>query len=666
MFNKIKFILFVFLLSFSSIAQKQNEPWVKFGLTDEEAARHVLDRFAFGPRQGDIEKVVSVGVSNWFEDQISITQDNSQLNEIFKKLDFKSLEMSLDEMANTYVPYGQINRRVKQWGIEAGLVTEQDFLTMTNEEQRRLALLYMDDFSLKPIAELDSETLAQKMLRAAYSENQFQEVLTDFWFNHFNIDASQNDVRPYVYSYERDAIRSNVFGNFSDMLVATAKHPGMLFYLDNGLSTAGSGVETTASFHMENLSKTSRKRDLPKSARNLLRNSGRGLNENYARELMELHTLGVDAFNKVNGYTQKDVQEVARAFTGWTWILQDSLNSRLPSDILPMGMSSQDSDMATMPNETSRSFLSSQLERLGFVQEGSFVFRASAHDAGEKNILGHHFPKGGGIDEGERVLEILSKHEYTARFLSKKIAIKFVQDNPPEELVELMSRAYLQSSGDLSEVYRAMFYSDYFWREEAIRSKIKSPFELIVSTVRILDSRVTSLKGIFNSIKTMGQPLYRHQAPTGYPDSASAWVNTGSLISRMNFGLLIGGDKIRGIESDLKALNTFNGVFHEPESVQHALEVYAGIIMPHRDLKETLRVLEPVVNAENLNTKIEIASEQFNTERSMGGGMNSDGFTNVLDQDFQIGDNRKTRKENEGVLGQIVGVILGSPEFQRR
>ena len=194
---------------------------------------------------------------------------------------------------------------------------------MTNEEQRRLALLYMDDFSLKPIAELDSETLAQKMLRAAYSENQFQEVLTDFWFNHFNIDASQNDVRPYVYSYERDAIRSNVFGNFSDMLVATAKHPGMLFYLDNGLSTAGSGVETTASFHMENLSKTSRKRDLPKSARNLLKNSGRGLNENYARELMELHTLGVDAFNEVDGYTQKDVQEVARAFTGWTWILQD-------------------------------------------------------------------------------------------------------------------------------------------------------------------------------------------------------------------------------------------------------------------------------------------------------------------------------------------------------
>ena len=144
----------------------------------------------------------------------------------------------------------------------------------------------------------------------------------------------------------------------------------------------------------------------------------------------------------------------------------------------------------------------------------------------------------------------------------------------------------------------------------------------------------------------MGQPLYRYQAPTGYPDSASAWVNTGSLISRMNFGLLIGGDKIRGIESDLKALNTFNGVFHEPESVQHALEVYAGIIMPHRNLKETLRVLEPVVNAENLNTKIEIASEQFNTERSMGGGMNGDGFTNVLDQDFQIGDNRKTRKEN--------------------
>ena len=666
MLKRIKFTLFILLLSFSSITQKQSEPWVKFGLTDEQAARHVLDRFAFGPRQGDIEKVTSIGVSNWFENQMLAAQGNSQLEEILNKLDFKSLEMSLDEMANTYVPYGQINRRVKDWAIESGLVTEQDFLTMTNEEQRRLALLYMDDFSLRPISELDSETLAQKMIRAAYSENQFQEVLTDFWFNHFNIDASQNDVRPYVYSYERDAIRSNVFGNFSDMLEATAKHPGMLFYLDNGLSTAGSGVETTVSFHMENLSQTTRKRDLPKSARSLLNNSGRGLNENYARELMELHTLGVDAFNNINGYTQKDVQEVARAFTGWTWILQDSLNTRLPEGIASMGMANQDSNMSAMGNQVGNSFLSSQLERLGFAQEGSFIFRASAHDAGEKNILGHYFPRGGGLEEGEKVLNILSKHEYTARFLSKKIATKFVQDDPPEELIELMTKAYLNSSGDLIEVYRSMFYSDYFWRDEAIRSKIKSPFELVISTVRILDSKVTSLKGLFNSIKTMGQPLYRYQAPTGYPDSASSWVNTGSLVSRMNFGLLIGGDKIRGVDSDLKALNTFDGVFHEPESVQHALEVYAGIIMPYRDLKETLRILEPVVNAEDLNAKIEIASEQFNVERSMRNGMSEDDFSNVLDQDFQIGNNRKTTKENESILGQIVGVILGSPEFQRR
>jgi len=666
MLKRIKFTLFILLLSFSSITQKQSEPWVKFGLTDEQAARHVLDRFAFGPRQGDIKKVTSIGVSNWFENQMLAAQGNSQLEEILNKLDFKSLEMSLDEMANTYVPYGQINRRVKDWAVESGLVTEQDFLTMTNEEQRRLALLYMDDFSLRPISELDSETLAQKMIRAAYSENQFQEVLTDFWFNHFNIDASQNDVRPYVYSYERDAIRSNVFGNFSDMLEATAKHPGMLFYLDNGLSTAGSGVETTVSFHMENLSQTTRKRDLPKSARSLLNNSGRGLNENYARELMELHTLGVDAFNNINGYTQKDVQEVARAFTGWTWILQDSLNTRLPEGIASMGMANQDSNMSAMGNQVGNSFLSSQLERLGFAQEGSFIFRASAHDAGEKNILGHYFPRGGGLEEGEKVLNILSKHEYTARFLSKKIATKFVQDDPPEELIELMTKAYLNSSGDLIEVYRSMFYSDYFWRDEAIRSKIKSPFELIISTVRILDSKVTSLKGLFNSIKTMGQPLYRYQAPTGYPDSASSWVNTGSLVSRMNFGLLIGGDKIRGVDSDLKALNTFDGVFHEPESVQHALEVYAGIIMPYRDLKETLRILEPVVNAEDLNAKIEIASEQFNVERSMRNGMSEDDFSNVLDQDFQIGNNRKTTKENESILGQIVGVILGSPEFQRR
>ena len=164
----------------------------------------------------------------------------------------------------------------------------------------------------------------------------------------------------------------------------------------------------------------------------------------------------------------------------------------------------------------------------------------------------------------------------------------------------------------------------------------------------------------------MGQPIYRYQAPTGYPDSSTAWVNTGSLISRMNFGLSIAGNKIKGVSSDLKQLNTFKGIFHEPESVQHALEVYAQLIMPYRDLKETLRILEPVVNVENLTTKIESASAQFDTTRSMSGGMADGDSLTVVEQDFNKGDNRKSRKENASILEQIVGIILGSPEFQRR
>ena len=656
MFRKFKFISFILFLSLLNGAHLANKPWTKLGLTDEEAARHVLDRFAFGPRQGDIDEVVSLGVDNWFERQLLGSQDDSQLEDIFNKLDFKTVNMSLEEMASTYVPMGQINQKLQKWAVESGLITDKDYSMITNEDRRNLALLYMEEFSLRPIAEYDSEITAQKIVRAAYSENQLQEVLTDFWFNHFNIDASKNQVRPYVYSYERDAIRNNVFGDFREMLESTAKHPGMLFYLDNGLSTAGSNVETTASFHMEKLSNTTRKRDLPKSARKLLGNSGRGLNENYARELMELHTLGVDAFNNVGGYTQEDVQEVARAFTGWTWMLTDSLNTRLPENITLMGNQSNPSD----------SFLSSQLQRLGFVQEGSFVFRASAHDAGEKNILGNHFGRGGGIEEGEKVLDILSQNEYTARFLSKKIATKFVQDNPPEALIKIMSKAYLESSGNLTEVYRSMFYSDYFWKDEAIRSKIKSPFELAISTIRILDSELTQQKGLLNNITAMGQSIYRYQAPTGYPDSATAWVNTGSLISRMNFGLSIAGNKIRGVSSDLKKLNTFGGVFHEPESVQHALEVYARLLMPYRDLEETLRILEPVINVENLDTKIESASAQFETKINMSGYMGDQDALTVVEQDFDQGDDRKSRKENASILAQVVGVILGSPEFQRR
>jgi len=658
MFKRFNTLVFIVFFTFVNSSQPAEDPWIRVGLTDEEAARHVLDRFAFGPRQGEVDYVVSIGIDDWFESQLLAELDDSELSSILHDFQFKSLGMSVEEMAKTYLPGGRVNNLSKRWAVEQGLISEEGLSKMTNEEQRRISNLYIEEFSLIPIGELDQETTAQKILRASYSENQLQEVLTDFWFNHFNIDASKGQVRPYVYSYERDAIKGNVFGDFRDMLEATAKHPGMLFYLDNGLSTAGGDVETTASFNMENLTNGTRKRNLPQAAKTLLRQTGRGLNENYARELMELHTLGVDAFNNAGGYTQEDVQEVARAFTGWTWMPPEEITNRQNTQ---MGMG----DNAAR-SSASDSFLSSQLERLGFIQDGFFVFRASAHDAEEKNILGNHFERGGGIEEGERVLDILSQNEYAAKFLSKKIATKFVQDDPPEELVEIMAKAYSDNSGNLTEVYRAMFYSDYFWEESAIRSKIKSPFELAISTIRILDSELTAQRSLLNSITAMGQPIYRYQAPTGYPDSSTAWVNTGSLISRMNFGLSIAGNKIKGVSSDLKQLNTFKGIFHEPESVQHALEVYAQLIMPYRDLEETLRILEPVVNVENLTTKIESASAQFDTTRSMSGGMADGDSLTVVEQDFNKGDNRKSRKENASILEQIVGIILGSPEFQRR
>jgi uncharacterized protein (DUF1800 family) len=340
----------------------------------------------------------------------------------------------------------------------------------------------------------------QKILRAAYSEHQLEEVMVDFWFNHFNVFAGKGATRGYLTEYERDAIRPHVFGKFRDLLQATAESPAMLFFLDNWQNSAPPDAQTTDSGgdvarRRQNTLRPGARRSasFPRPQQPAMREAAqnrrpRGINENYARELMELHTLGVDG-----GYTQKDVQEVARAFTGWTI----------------------------------------QNPRLG----GGFVFEPRLHDDGEKLVLGHRLKAGGGKHDGEEVLGILATHPSTARFIATKLARRFVSDNPPTSVIDRAAKRFRDTDGDIREVVRTIITSPEFFSAEAYRAKVKTPFEFVISAIRATGTETASGLPAAAALRSLGMPLYMCQPPTGYADRANAWVNTGALLARMNFAV---------------------------------------------------------------------------------------------------------------------------------
>ena len=337
----------------------------------------------------------------------------------------------------------------------------------------------------------------QKLLRAVYSERQLQEVLADFWFNHFNVDVRKGRGRSFITAYERETIRPRVLGRFRDLLGATAKSPAMLFYLDNWMSAdpdgphpaprAGWGLTPRrpipGTFGPGGVRPRSARPRPPPG-----QNARKGLNENYGRELMELHTLGVDG-----GYTQKDVTEVARAFTGWTI----------------------------------------QNPRIG----GGFVFEPRIHDPGEKVVLGHVIKAGGGQSDGEQVLDILAKHPSTAHFIATKLVRRFVSDTPPPALVDRVAARFRQTDGDLREVMRTILASPEFMAPDARGVKVKTPFEFVASALRTTATEVDDATMYVRALQQLGMPLYMCQPPTGYADTADAWVNTGALVNRMNFAL---------------------------------------------------------------------------------------------------------------------------------
>jgi hypothetical protein len=515
----------------------------------QDRIAHALNRLTFGPAPGDEAAVQSIGLKKWID--LQLHPDRIQEDEalVGKLAHLDTLRMTPEEMVAHYPPpqviqamaqgrlplptdparRASIEKIVQRYKVQQGLEkaperpkftdiltpeqlramrtgtpqekvalitslppARQDDLFAVLPQQARLGLFAVAPPELRRRLEMTGggqqvigQDLTQaKLLRAVYSKRQLEEVLADFWYNHFNVFLDKGADRYLVTSYEQQVIRPRVLGKFKDLLVETAKSPAMLFYLDNWQS---SGPQAGPA-----------------------RRGSRGLNENYGRELLELHTLGVDG-----GYTQKDVTEVARCFTGWT--IKD------------------------------------------LARGGVFEFNPRMHDRGEKTVLGVTIPAGGGMEDGMKVIDIVAAHPSTARFISRKLAQRFVADDPPEKLVERMAGVFHKTGGDLRAVMAAMFDSKEFWSVAAHRSKMKSPFELVVSAVRASGGELIFAQPLAQQLAQLGQPLYRKLEPTGYSNVGREWMNSAGLLARMNFAVQLAENRMPGVKVDAERMKADGG-----------------------------------------------------------------------------------------------------------
>ncbi len=640
-------VLFAFTQSKQSAENYRIKlPYKKAGLTERQAAAHLLSRFSFGARPGEVDEVLQIGLENWLEQQLKAAQPDSEVDRRLQGMD--ALQLSNETIANTYLTPAQVVRIA----IKNKLIQKDSVFSADKKEYRDQLKMLMEKQGLKPFVELQTQLINQKIIRAAYSNNQLQEVMTDFWFNHFNVSLTKPQCQQFILTYERDAIRPNVFGDFKTMLVATAKHPAMLEYLDNSASVsmnnelaqrpariqAQKKIEQAINASMADPNNAAAKGFVQQA---LNAKKVQGLNENYAREVMELHTLGVDG-----GYTQKDVTEVARALTGWsvTPLYRDGLEKKI------IGKIGED-----------------RMAKNGFVTEGDFFYRADKHDDSSKTILGKYFAPKGGYDEGMRVLDMLSSLPNTAKFVCKKIAVRFVSDQPSEELLKKMSDTYLKHHGNIKEVLLTLVSSVEFWKEDALREKIKSPFELAISTIRATNADIKMPMQIFNWCSRMGQRFYFYQAPTGFPDRAGYWINTGSLLNRMNFGLAFATGKIPGVSLDLLALNQH----HEPESAEAALKIYSQILLPERDQEANIKRLTALINDNKVGEKIVAAANQTQpaiqeTETDMMSQRAEQRQEKAMLSKKNKPINTPLLAGNNTTVANVTGVIIGSPEFQRK
>jgi len=570
-------------------------------LEKEDRLRHALDRLTFGPRPGDFSRIQSLGLKKWLDLQLHPEKVPESPALISALAPFETLRLNIHD---TYVRYpppqmiaavargkgslpddpelraivvrladrylerknlpanaqldhdedADLNLRMKvtdilkpaQIGtlkdgkpddkravletIPAARWADFSWALKRGERQKLFAIAPVGlrrqlMLANNPQGVVTSDLTEGKILRAVYSQHQLQELMVDFWFNHFNVYIDKGADRYSITSYERDAIRPHVFGKFYDLLLATAKSPAMLFYLDNWQSVGPEQI----------------------SAKPAAKNAAkRGLNENYGRELLELHTLGVDG-----GYTQKDVIEVARCFTGWTIA--------------------------------------------GPRKGGDFEFNDKVHDHGKKVVLGETIPAGGGMSDGLRVISILAHHPSTAHFISLRLAQRFVADNPPPSLVNRMADTFMKTGGDLREVMETMLYSGEFWSPGSYRAKVKTPFEMVVSAVRATDADVTSAFLLNNQIQRLGEPLYRKVEPNGYPIANSDWVSSASLLDRMNFALALAHNRVPGVKVDLENWASI--------SKRDPLEL-ARMILEEDPSEQTASAIEKMLSAKDLQEEL--------------------------------------------------------------
>jgi len=515
-------------------------------LGPDQLILHVLNRIGYGPRPGDVERVRRMGLAAYIERQLDPRSIPDPAVEQALAA-YPVLTLSTATLVRDYpLPTAEARQR-----LASGEMSRQEIREMYPAERRPTVIT--------------AQMQAARVTRAVASDRQLEEVMVDFWFNHFNVYAQKGAVRWMLPAYEREAIRPHALGRFRDLVLATARHPAMLFYLDNWLSTRADLVVPAG----------------PNAGRRM------GLNENYARELMELHTLGVDG-----GYTQQDVIEVARCFTGWT------------------------------------------IDRPQ--QGGGFIFRTLAHDRGAKRVLGQVIPAGGGQEDGERVIEILVRHEATARFIATKLARRFVSDDPPPALVDRTAAAFRRTDGDIRAVLTTIFTSPEFWSADAYRAKIKTPLEVVASAVRALDGRIAAASGadvadggitLAREVARLGEPLYEAQPPTGYPDRAEAWVNTGALLGRMNFALGLAHNRFRGARVDVA------GFLANTDRAQPAQVLD--------------RLLAVVLHGEASARTRAVLAAQFDSPE----------ITRTTTYD---------RGPKDTDVEKLAALVLGSPEFQRR
>jgi len=505
-------------------------------VSEDDRIVHLLSRATFGVRYQDIESVREVGIDVWLDRQLRPEQLADPLEKDLAVL-YPSVLMDAEALLAQYPPPAE---------LQAFRAQRQDSASaLTAEDRQRIRR----ELAARGPANILRELTAAKLTRAAHSERQLEEMMVDFWFDHFNVFWAKGADRWLVPDYERTAIRPYVFGTFEDMLVATATHPAMLFYLDNWRSMA----PDTAAIRGKVLATTrrmNRGRSIPPSM-DMSTLDARlaklpGLNENYARELLELHTLGVDG-----GYTQDDVIDVARAFTGWS---------------------------VQMPRREERE--SDQPRRRPEMAESAagdygFVYRDQVHDKGRKEILGHELAGHGGREEGLEVLRILATHPSTAQHVATQLVTRFVSDEPPLALVEHIASVFLATSGDLREVTRALFSADEFYAHEHIRAKVKSPVALVASALRVTDAEIVNPRGLIEVLRSLEQAPYLADAPTGYDETSSTWASSGAMLNRMNFGIALASGDLAGVRakgSDLPHQASTSG-----ETTVHSL---AAAILP--------------------------------------------------------------------------------------